>query len=68
MQAQMSYWLLAIITALLHEASCAPTDGSSTGRAGLTPDGISGLVVGLIGIFVAALGVWIWAMPVRAAM
>ena len=71
MQTQMSYWLLVAMTVPLREASCAPADEDSTRRAGLTPDGISALVVGIVGLFVAAFGVWIWthgAMPVRAAI
>ena len=68
MQAQMSYRLLAIITAPLRGASCVPADGNSTRRAGLTPDGISELVVGLIGIFMMAFGVWIRMHGVRGAM
>ena len=59
MQAQMSYRLLAIITAPLREASCAPADENSARRAGLTPDGISALVVGLIGISMMAFSVWV---------
>ena len=68
MQGQMPYWSLAIITATLREASCAPADENSTRGAGLTPDGISGLVVGLIGIFMMAFSVWIQMHEVRAAM
>ena len=68
MQAQMSYWLLAIITAPLSGASSSPADENSTRRTGLTPDGISALVVGLIGLFIMAFGVWIRMHGVRAAM
>ena len=67
----MSFWLLIAMTVPLREASCAPDDENSTRRAGLTPDGISTLVVGIVGLFVAAFGVWIWmhgATPVRAAI
>ena len=68
MQARTSYWLLAIITAPLQEASCSPADENSTRRAGLTPDGISALVVGIIGLFMLAFGVWIRMFGVRAVM
>ena len=64
----MSYWSLATTMALLREASCAPADENSTRRARLTPDGISGLVVGILGLFMMAFGVWIWMHAVRAAM
>ena len=64
----MSYWSLATTIALLREASCAPADENSTRKAGLTPDGISGLVVGVLGLFVMAFGVWIRMHGVRAAM
>ena len=56
--------------ALLREASFAPADENVTRRAGLTLDGISGLVVGILGLFMIASGVWIWMHMhgVRAAM
>ena len=67
----MSFWLLAIMMAPVREASCIPADENSTRRAGLTPDGISALVVGIVGLFMTAFGIWIWmhgAMLVRAAI
>ena len=45
--------------ALLREASYAPADENATKRAGLTLDGISALVVGILGLFMMAFGVWI---------
>ena len=56
--AQISLWLF-VAAAHLREAFCAPARGSSAGEAGLTPDGISGLVVGIVGIVVTAFGIWI---------
>ena len=67
-EAQVLLWLF-IAAAFLREASCTPAGGSSAEGAGLTPDGISGLVVGVVGISVTAFGIWIWmhgAMLVRA--
>ena len=65
----MLYRLLAIIAVPLREVSCAPLAGeNSTGGAGLTPDGISGLVVGIIGILMMAFGVWIGMHGVRVAI
>ena len=68
MQAQMLCFSLAIITVLPREASCAPADGNSARRAGLTPDGIAELVVGIFGLFMMAFGTWIRIHGVRAAM
>lgn len=72
MQAQISYWLLAILTAPLQEASCAPINRNSTSagrsRVGLTPDGISGLVFNIISLFLTAFGVLVWMHEVRAAI
>ena len=69
MQAFMPYLLLVTIMALLHEASCAPVNENPTptGRAGLTPDGISELVVNIIGLFLTAFGLT-WIREVRAAI
>ena len=70
MQALMSHWLLVIITAPLQEASCAPTNenSTSTGGAGLTSDGISGLIVNIIGLFLTAFGVLTWMREVHAVI
>lgn len=66
-EAQMLLSSLAIITVLLPAASYVPCDGNEVTRAGLTPDGISGLVIGIIGILIAAISVWIGIHRVRAA-
>ena len=67
MQALMPYWLLVAITAPLQQAFCAPVNENSTsvGRAGLTPDGFTGLVVNIIGLFLTAFGVLTWMCEVR---
>ena len=64
----MSY-LLLVIVAFLQEASGAPINENpmSTGRAGLTPDGVSELAVNIIGLFLTAFGVLAWMGEVRAA-
>ena len=68
MQAQMLYRLLAIIAVPLREVSCAPAGENSTSGTGLTPDGISGLVVGIIGILMMAFGVWTGMHGVHVAI
>ena len=62
--------LSLLIMALLQEASCAPVNENptSTGRAGLTPDGISELTINIIGLFLTAFGVLAWMREVRAAI
>ena len=69
LEAQVLLWFIA--AALLREAPCAPAGGSSAEGAGMTPNGTSRLVVGIVGISVTAFGIWIWmhgAIPVRAAI